>query len=70
MLHGDIERNPGPNNKYKPFTRCHWNANSLTAHSVVKFSSIAAYNTINKFDFICISETYLDSFVRTDDRDI
>ena len=37
---------------------------------MVKLSSVAAYNTIHKYDFICISETYLDSSVRTDDRDI
>ena len=36
---------------------------------MVKLSSIAAYNTIHKYDFICISETYLDSSVPTDDRD-
>ena len=70
LLHGDVETNPGPNKKYKPFTCCHWNVNSLTAHNMVKLSSIAAYNTIHKYDFICISETYLDSSVRTDDRDI
>ena len=32
--------------------------------------SIAACNSIRKYDFICISETYLDSSVQTDDRDI
>ena len=69
LLHGDVETNPGPNKKYKPFTCCHWNVNSLTAHNMVKLSSIAAYNTIHKYDFICISETYLDSSVPTDDRD-
>ena len=37
---------------------------------MVKLSSIAAYNTIHKYDFTCIRETYLDSSVRTDDRDI
>ena len=37
---------------------------------MVKLSSIAAYNTIHKYDFICISETYLDSSVHADDRDI
>ena len=68
LLHGDVEANPGPNKKYKPFTSCHWNVNSLTAHNMVKLSSIAAYN-IHKYDFICISETYLDSSVPTDDRD-
>ena len=70
LLHGDVETNPGPNKKYKPFTCCHWNVNSLAAHNMVKLSSIAAYNTIHKYDFISISETYLDSSVHTDDRDI
>ena len=37
---------------------------------MVKLPSIAAYNTIHKYDFICISETYLDSSVHADDRDI
>ena len=36
---------------------------------MVKSSSIAAYNTIHKYNFICISETYLDSSVPADDRD-
>ena len=36
---------------------------------MVKLSSIPAYNTTHKYDFICISETYLDSSVPTDDRD-
>ena len=30
LLHGDIKINPSPNKKYKFFTCCHWNANSLT----------------------------------------
>ena len=70
MLHGDVETNPGPNKRYKAFTCCPWIVNSLTAHNMVKLSSIAVYNTIHKYDFICISETYLDSSVHTDDRDI
>ena len=37
---------------------------------MVKLPSVAAYNTIHKCDFICISETYLDSSVSTDDRGI
>ena len=70
LLHGDIETNPGPDKKYKPFTCCHWNVNSLSAHNLLKLSSITAYNTIYKYDFICISETYLDSSVQSDNRDI
>ena len=37
---------------------------------MVKLSSIAAYNTIHKYDFVYISKPYLDSTVCTDDRDI
>ena len=70
LLHGDIETNPGPDKKYKSFTCCHWNVNKLSAHNLLKLSSITAYNTIYKYDFICISETYLDSSVQSDDRDI
>ena len=70
LLHGDIETNPSPNKKCKSFTCCHWNVNSPTAHSMLNLSSIAAYNSIHKYDFICISETYLDSSVKSVDRDI
>ena len=40
MVHGDVETNPGPNKKYKPFTCCHWNVNSLTAqkHGEIVFN--------------------------------
>ena len=31
---------------------------------------IEAYNTSHKYDFICISETYLDSTVAADDKDL
>ena len=56
--------------KYKSFTSCHCNVNSLTAHNMLKLTSTAAYNSIHKYDFICISETYLDSSIQSVDRDI
>ena len=59
LLHGDIETNPGPDKKYKSFTCSQFTEIIFTA-----------YNTIYKYDFICISETYLDSSVQSDDRDI
>ena len=31
------------------FTCCHWNVNSLTAHNMLKLSSITAYNSIHKY---------------------
>ena len=40
---------------------CHWNLNSLPAHSFTKLTQLKAYNSIYKYDFICLSETYLDS---------
>ena len=68
LLRGDIKANPGPNKKC--FTVCHWNVNILTAHNILKLPSIAACNSIHKYDFICITETYLNSSVQSDDRDI
>ena len=70
LLHGNIEINPVTNKKYKSFTCYQWNVNSLTAHNMLKLSSVAAYNSIHKYNFICISETYLDSSVQSVDRDI
>ena len=70
VQYGDIEINPGPNKKFKPLTCCNWNVNSLTAHKMLKKSSIEAYNSIHNYHFICISKTYLDSSVSLDDKDI
>ena len=51
-------------------TCCHWNVNSLTAHKMIKKSLIEAYNSNHKYDFICISETYLDSSASDDDKEL
>ena len=40
---------------------CHWNLNSLSAHNFTKLTQLKAYNSICKYDFICLSQTYLDS---------
>ena len=45
------------------FSICHWNLNSITAHSYVKISLLKAYLSIHKFDIVCLSETYLDTSV-------
>ena len=52
LLHGDVEINPGPNKKYKPFTCCHWNVNSLTAHNIVKLSWQLIILFINMIFFV------------------
>ena len=68
----DIELNPGPNknNSSCKFSVCHWNLNSPAAHNFEKVGALEAYNTINKFDIICVSESYLDSTFSSDSEDI
>ena len=60
QCHGDVEPNPGPR-KQKPnyLSVCHWNLNSLTAHNFSKLAQLQAYNSIYKYGFVCLSETYL-----------
>ena len=62
LCYGDIELNPGPK-KLKKNSRsvCHWNLNSLSAHNFSKLTQLKAYISMYKHDFICLSETYLDS---------
>ena len=62
--HGDIELNPGPRKlKSSSLSVCHWNLNSLCAHNFSKLTQLKAYNSLYKYDFICLSETYLDSTI-------
>ena len=71
LICGDDELNPGPKKtrSYYNFSLCRWNLNSITAHNFSKISLHEAYNVQQKFDRICISETYLDSsFANNDPR--
>ena len=63
QCHGDIELSPGPKKllNNKSLSVCHWNLNSLTAHNYSKLRQLKAYISIYKHDFVCLSETYLDS---------
>ena len=62
--YGEIELNPGPRKlKVNSFSICHWNLISLAAHNFPKLTQLIAYNSIHKHDFICLSETYLDSSI-------
>ena len=66
LKHGDVEINPGPKKKETTFFSClHRNINSILAHN--KLTLLQAYNTIHQYDILCISETYLDSFISNDD---
>ena len=65
---GDIEMNPGPKpNPCHSFSICHWNLNNLAAHNYLKASLLRAYVAIEKFDVVCLSETFLDSSNISDD---
>ena len=39
----------------------HWNLNSISAYDYSKLFLLNSYNSLHKFDIICLSETYLDS---------
>ena len=56
LSHGDTEVNPGLNRKISKFPCCHWNVNSILAHD--KLSLIKSCSTVQKYDIICISETF------------
>ena len=68
----DIELNPGPNktNSSCKLSIYHWNLNSLAAHKFEKVELLVVFNTINKFDIICLSEPYLDSTFSYENEDI
>ena len=66
----DIELNPSPrkNNTSYNFSFCHWNLNSIAAHNFSKLSLLEAYIVQHKFNMICLSETFLDSSIPTNDE--
>ena len=73
LLCGDVELNPGPNkkrNSWFNFSICQWNLNSLTTHNFEKINPLEAYNTVNKFDIICLSESFLDSSILSESNNL
>ena len=61
-LSGDIEKNSGPKlNSSQKRSICHCNLNSIAADNFIKVSLWIAYNSIHKYEIICLSGTYLDS---------
>ena len=69
----DVEVNPGPKRnscQSQSFSICHWNLNSLIAHSFTKVSLLTSYLSVNKFDIVCLSETFLNSEILTDDENL
>ena len=44
--------------------------NSSTAHNFEKVNFLEAYNTVNKFDIICLSESFLDPSILTENNNL
>ena len=71
IISGDVETNPVPQSKRcQEFSICHWNLNSIVTHSFIKVSLLKAYITIYNYDVICLSETYLDPYILSNDKKI
>ena len=67
-LSGDVQLNPGLKNKSGiNFSICPWNLHSIAAHNYAKVFLLKAYIAVYKFDIICISETYLNNSITSDD---
>ena len=65
------EPNPEPKqNTAKKISICHWNLTSIAVHNFAKLVLIKAYNSVHKFERICLSETYLDSNILPDDSNL
>ena len=69
--HGDTEKNPGQKRIRSDFLKiAHWNLNSLMSHNFAKVSLLQAYNNIHDYDIICLSETFLNSAIDSDDQQL
>ena len=62
LVCGNIELNPVSRKRNTCYNLSigHWNLNSIAAHNFEKAILLEAYNTVNKFDIICLLEAYLD----------
>ena len=69
LLSGDTKINPGPK-RSSNIRFCHWNLNGLVAHDFIKVTLVEAFITSNKFDLVCLSETFSDSTIPDDDANI
>ena len=68
---GDIELNPGPNKKsHSSFSCCHWDVNSLPTDNYCKVAALKAYNSVLKYDFLCVSEIFLTSSFESNGKDL
>ena len=68
---GDIKENSGPlYNSCQSFSIFHWNLNSTYAQNFVKLSLLCACIATNHCNILCLSETFLDSGILSDDLNL
>ena len=68
LLSGDVELHPGPDtSSSQTLSIYHWNLNSLSVRKFEKVNLLSAFNTLHNFDILCLSETYLNSGILSDD---
>lgn len=44
----------------------HWYVNSIVDHDFVKRTKLEAYNALHSYDFICLSEIWIDLTVSSE----
>ena len=70
-LSSDAEKYPGPKSYSAQYlTVCHWNLNNIAAHNFIKVALLQAYLSVHNKDIVCLSDTYPDSSVPTDDDNL
>ena len=68
QMSGDTEMNPSRKPSYcNKFFICHWNLNSISAHNLRKLSLLRVFSSIYNFDILCLSETYPESTISSND---
>ena len=65
---GNIETNSG--RKYSSLTLRHWNLNGRTVHDSIKISLLQACILQHNYEIICLSETFLNSSIESNDDGI
>ena len=71
LLSWDVHLNPGPSQDTgQSISFSHWNLNSVCSNKFEKISLLTSFNTVHKYDVICLSETFLNSDTLFDDENL
>ena len=67
MQSWDIQANSGPGVWRSSLSVCHCNLNSIWVEDFSKLSQISAFLNVHQFDIFCLTETFLDSTISSED---